>query len=175
MPAAKPLPPLEVLEEWFDYDPQEGVIRWRKDPPRKPGFAGKEAGRKSGNYRMIRCRSLGGCFLAHRVAFKLATGTEPPLELDHRDGNGSNNRLSNLRVPEGTDNKCNLSLSRRNTSGVMGVSYDKWANSWAVAIMKEGRVVRKRFKSKEDAVAWRLAQEVALHGEFAQHWRSQVS
>ena len=110
--------------------------------------------------------------MAHRVAFKLETGMEPPEELDHRDGDGRNNRLENLRVPEGADNKLNKAINSRNTSGVIGVSASKTGSPWRATIQIGGKQVHRRFKTKEEATAWRLAKEIELHGEFAQHLRA---
>jgi len=47
------------------------------------------------------------------------------LEVDHRNGSKLDNRRSNLRLATRSINCINRPVSRRNTSGFPGVSYDK--------------------------------------------------
>lgn len=87
--------------------------------------------------------------------------------IDHKDGDGFNNRKSNLRICEQSNNTLNKSFVSNNTSGFIGVSYSKKRNVWCPEI----RYNYKRWhlghwKSKEYAVYARLVAEIHLFGEF---------
>lgn len=61
---------------------------------------------------------------------------------DHLDGNGLNNRRSNLKITTAIDNSFNKKTSTRSTSGVRGV-YPGKRGLWRVRIQHNG--VRKSF------------------------------
>ena len=48
----------------------------------------------------------------------MITGNEPPADIDHRDGNGLNNRWDNLREATVTQTRCNT--KNRRTSALRG-------------------------------------------------------
>ena len=54
--------------------------------------------------------------------------------VDHIDGNGLNNNISNLRWATGSENSQNAKLSKKNTSGFKGVSFNKKKQKWEVKI-----------------------------------------
>lgn len=90
---------------------------------------------------------------------------------DHINGNGLDNRSSNLREGKGNVNSRNCKKRSDNTSGVTGVTYTKGA--WIVQWPEDGVRKSKRFGSsygtkeeaKEAAIAFRLekAEELELH------------
>lgn len=93
--AANILPAQSALREYFDYIPETGALTWRK-PPNQRLLAGRQAGRlDDGGYYRI---GLGGTeYRAHRIIYKLMTGTEPPELVDHINGDPMDNRWANLR------------------------------------------------------------------------------
>lgn len=115
MPAPAPLPPLSILHECFEYDPQTGDLRWRERPDDhfpslniartwRTRFAGKIAGSPtevSSDKRLWQINlAVDGVRLrlfAHRVAFKLMTGRDPDGDVSHRNGDTLDNRWCNLR------------------------------------------------------------------------------
>ena len=87
---------------------------------------------------------------------------------DHVDRNPLNNQKNNLRPATSSENSRNSSLSCRNTSGVIGVSWVKDRNKWAAQISINNKNSNLgRFISKEDAIKARLEAELKYYGEFA--------
>lgn len=104
------LPPQEDLHRLFEYDAERGILirRFNPDIPNRINkrCAGKPAGYADarGYVQVAIERKL---YLAHRVIWKMAHGTDPPKFIDHRDGNPSNNRLENLRAADHAENMAN--------------------------------------------------------------------
>lgn len=108
------LPSQERLKELFRYDPETGQLFWatREESNRvPPRFAGKEAlssfspsGYKRGSIGRVSVR-------AHRVIFKLVHDQEPE-EVDHINGDRSDNRIANLRASTRRENMANLARRR---------------------------------------------------------------
>lgn len=88
--------------------------------------------------------------------------------IDHRDGSGLNNCRSNMRRATSSQNNCNHRGRRTNTSGYIGVSWDKKRCKWAAYLRAENRQHRLgRFDSKEKAARVRDSKAMELHGDFA--------
>lgn len=86
------------------------------------------------------CRSarVGGkhvCILMHREVAMAPDG----LQVDHIDLNKLNNTRANLRVVERSTNERNKPPTRRNTSGVKGVSFDARRGKWKATTKHRGR------------------------------------
>jgi hypothetical protein len=148
-----------VLRERLRYDPETGTLNWRRKPPgpRRPraGFA------RPDGYRGI---VVGGvCFLEHRVIWCIVTGEWPEHQVDHRDGDRSNNRWLNLRAATQAQNNQNQALSTANTSGFMGVSRAR-RGRWRAFIKTEGKHRSLgEFDDPESASAAYLAAKAVLH------------
>lgn len=101
--------------------------------------------------------------LLHRVLM-CATGNS---KVDHRDCNGLNNRRLNLRFATTAQNTQNQNITKRNTSGIKGVSWDKSRGKWVAHIGVEGRVINLgRYDSIDEAKNVRIEAAEKLHGEF---------
>ena len=112
------LPSFLQLRERFNYDPETGVITHRQF--RKGSVAGYI--HKQHGYRIVKYRQVG--YLAHRIAFKWMTGVDPfEFDIDHEDGDTSNNKWSNLRLATRSDNCTNRPVNRNNRLGLKGVYY----------------------------------------------------
>lgn len=108
---------------------------------------------------------------AHRVIWALVHGVWP-VEVDHINGDRSDNRLSNLRAVDHHENMGNKKLYRTNSSGVPGVTWHRGKQRWQ-AFIRSG--VRRRhlgtFANIEDAVAARRAAQQADNGFHSNHGR----
>ena len=86
--------------------------------------------------------------------------------IDHRDGNSTNNRWSNLRRATPSQNNANRRRPRHNTSGYKGV-YFRWG-FWRACIKRNGRrIYLGVFATPEEAHAAYVAAARKLFGEFA--------
>ena len=108
------------LRELLDYDAETGRFVWRQANKRVK--AGTVAG-YVGNDGYVRIRASGTRFLAHRLAWFYVHGTWPAGEIDHINGDRSDNRIANLRDVSRLTNRQNMRRAQAdNRSGLLGVS-----------------------------------------------------
>lgn len=95
-------------------------------------------------------------------------GVENNMEVDHINGNGLDNRRSNLRISTHQQNICNQKLRFDNTSGYKGVSLDKRYRKWKSFIYTKNKQHGLGYYSniKEAAKAYNQA-ALKYFGEFA--------
>lgn len=106
--------------------------------------------------------------LMHRLIMGLER--DDSREVDHVLGEGTtnDNRRYNLRVVTSSQNQMNRKKQSNNTSGVIGVWYDKRKNKWiAEIIVNKKKFYLGSFVEKEDAAKARKTAEDILHGDFA--------
>ena len=92
-------------------------------------------------------------------------GDPDGLDVDHRDGDGLNNRRNNLRKATTSQNICNQRIRSDNTSGLKGVSprYGKWQ----ARITAHGKTRSLGwFPTPESAYAAYCKASLQMHGEF---------
>jgi hypothetical protein len=83
----------------------------------------------------------------------------PSKEIDHANGNGLDNRRSNLRLSTRSQNGFN----QKHVAGV----YRTRSGSWQAQIVCYYKVYTATFKTKEEALEWRRQKARELYGEFA--------
>lgn len=149
------------LKHYLSYDPKTGVFRW-KNPRGKKCKAGDVAGSYNANLGYLEIGLNYHVYLGHYLAWMYVHGEwpEPTKEVDHKDGNTSNNAIKNLRVVTHKKNIRNSKKWSHNTSGVTGVHFGKTWNKWVAHI---GKTRLGLFATKEEAVAVRLAAEKELN------------
>ena len=129
-----------------------------------PQWNGKMAGKPFGtkhNRGYIHGDIGGTKYLAHRIIWKMVTGEEPP-EIDHDDGNGTNNRFANLLASNHQSNMRNAERRVPNTSGVVGV-YPARGGRWTARIKTNGTFhTLGTFDTIEAAHAVRMARQREL-------------
>jgi hypothetical protein len=107
-------------------------------------------------------------YFAHRVIWALVNGCWPQGEIDHIDGDRSNNRINNLREATRSENERNKGRSSANTTGYKGVCRDRASGRWEAYIKLHGkRTFLGRHSTPEKAHAAYVSASKRLHGEFA--------
>ncbi len=169
---APAITPMQMLN-WFSYDPDTGVISWKKKPNRNIPV-GRAAGFEfvTDYTTYIRIMLNGRAVFAHVVAFVCMTGRRPVGEVDHVSGDGTDNRWSNLRDVTHAENLRNQRLNARNKSGVMGVDFHCAARKWRARIIVDKHEHHLgTFASRGEAIAARKIAEVRF-GFHENHGRS---
>lgn len=162
---------INTLNGLLSYNPETGDFTWKErtsgtksDNIFNSLFANSKAGsvvtssRSKTSY--IAIKIFGKSYKAHRLAFVLM-GESLPLQVDHLDHNGMNNKWSNLRPSDSVDNSRNLPMQKSNKTGVIGVNWHKAAKKWqARAVNQSGqRVDLGRYDDFNKAVEARMLYE----------------
>lgn len=149
MNAPRPLPDQQALLAMFRYEPKTGLIYWRH---------GRRAFTTQTQNGYMQGRIDGVLFYAHRVIWKMVHGTEPP-QIDHRNGQRSNNKLRNLRAADAKLNGRNRGLRHDCKTGLAGVNYVPRLRRWRAYI--QGRHLG-YFDTPDAAKSARIAANAAL-------------
>lgn len=160
------MPTQERLRELFYFDAETGTLRRRKQNRRWPPHTPVGSIRSCDRYYETMVDGHKG--LIHRFIWVWHHGAIPPSHyIDHIDHNRSNNRIENLRLVIFAENYRNLSISKANTSGYVGVSRHR--NKWEAKLRAEGKTIHLgRFDTPQEAAAARHAANV-IFGFHANH------
>lgn len=120
----RPMPSQAFIKEWLHYSPETGFFTRIKNPSTGPRICGEPAGtRRKYGYIYIGLKGLGQ-LAAHRLAWAYVHGAIPDnVEIDHVDGDPSNNRIENLRLASSSEQKRNKKVQSNNRSGLKGAYY----------------------------------------------------
>jgi len=140
---------------------KDGSLFWRvhRSGVRFGSMAGT---RHSGGYLNVTVD--GKLYKAHRLVFLYHHGYLPENEVDHIDRNRSNNKIENLREVSKSCNSRNSTQQNSTSSGVKGITWDKYAQKWKAQIMVHGTAKHLgRYSDFTEAAAHRLAAEQCLN------------
>ena len=159
------MPPVDFFKERLEYDPETGVFTWLGD------FNAKRVGRRAGTtigskgYRTITIKKRR--YYEHRIAWYMMTGEDPTgFEIDHINGDKSDNRFCNLRLATSQTNKANCGLSKNNSSGFKGVH--RFRGKWIASITHNQMLIHLGVhECPRKAAAAYDAKAVELFGEYA--------
>lgn len=159
---------------------EDGLLYWSNEYLSKPkmfniskdkhaGHLYKDKSRKT-SYIIIRYQDK--IYSAHRIIWEMFNGPIPEgMQIDHEDGNGLNNSLSNLRLVSLNENLKNKSKYSNNSSGCTGVSWHKAQAKWVAYISDSGKsITLGYFKELDDAIATRKIAE-RTYGYHKNHGR----
>lgn len=119
---------LSAYVDRVSYDPDTGVFI--------STITGRHIGSKDRHGYLRFCfngRSVG----AHRLAWRIVHGRDPDGEIDHLNGDPSDNRIANLRVADRSGQMQNAKTPSTNTSGYRGVSWCAYKKKWRAQLWKD--------------------------------------
>ncbi|GKK65532.1 HNH endonuclease [Klebsiella variicola] len=127
----------------LDYCPSTGVFTWKKRAREEfssqrahstfnAKFAGKQCGSLTNKYLTIRINN--SLYYSHRLAWAMHYGEWPVGDVDHINMDKTDNRISNLRLARRRDNMNNLTATKSNKSGFIGVYWAKRERKWVSGI-----------------------------------------
>ena len=166
----------QELKQLLTYDPETGVFVWKERPREmfssdgqwkswNAKFSGKVAGGEI-TPQVITYRTIGihcRTYQAHRLAWLYVYGKWPDEMIDHINGDGTDNRIANLRDVDRSTNGRNARRPKDNKSGVVGVHWKKSMGRWAACISTGGTQKNLGyFPSLFDAAAARKSAELRL-------------
>lgn len=170
---------IEVVKQLVDYCPQSGLFTWRKRDEKfiqsrdasvkrkicknwnaryceKPAFTTMSA--RGYFVSTILCQR----FYAHQIAWAIFNN-EWPDEIDHINGDRTDNRIENLRNVNHAENMKNLRRQKRNKTGAVGVWYDSARQSYQSYItVDKKRINLGRYKCLDDAIDARKKAEISF-------------
>lgn len=180
-----------VLRQLLRYDADSGKLFWRErggewfSAGRYPverscrswntRYSGKEAFTADDGRGYRHGAVLDRKYQAHRVIWAMVTGAWPADQIDHINGNPSDNRMENLRPVSALENSRNKPVRSDNKTGVVGVSWDTRSGRWQAKVKAEGRQISLGyFKDFAAAVEARMAAEAGYgyhenHGRLNRH------
>lgn len=122
-----------------------------------------------------RVRVKNSRFVAHRVIWLIVTGEWPENEIDHINGDGTDNRWDNLRSVTHSENCRNRRMRSDNKSGQTGVFWCRKSLRWTVQIKVDGKQKKLgSFKDKDAAITARKQAE-REHGYHPLHGSDRTS
>ena len=140
-----------LIEDCLTYDPDTGLFKWVNPGGSGVFKQGWFAGTIDNSYAHIRVNRKK--YKAHRLAWFLMKGEWPKNQIDHIDGNRSNNKFNNLRDVTPSVNMQNMKKPNGlNTLGYLGVHFDNARQKYTARLTLNGKKeFLGRFETAEEA------------------------
>jgi len=149
----------EELKNEVDYDQETGFFTW------STSRAGAKKGARCGCVVTSRGKSYISIkiarksYYAHKLSWVYVNGYDCDVDIDHINGNGLDNKISNLRRATRAENNKNKKLHKNNSSGACGVRWRKERSRWVSSIKVNGNPIYlgsfldidEAIKAREDA------------------------
>lgn len=127
-----------MANELLDYLEYKGSeLIWKKSPANSVKAGDKVGSSNKQGYREFSFK--GSRYYCHRVVWYLNTGKFPELEIDHIDGDKSNNDFGNLREVTREENLRNTKSHKDSKSRFKGISFEKQRSLWRARCYFEGK------------------------------------
>lgn len=157
---------INTLHDKLSYNPETGDLTWRNTT--RWTKKGKIAGTNCLGYIKISIDKV--IIPAHRIIWAMVYNSWPFGEIDHINGNRSDNRIENLREVTRQQNCMNRSKAINNKSGYKGVSWHSEGNKWQAHISVAGKsIYLGLYKTAKDAHDAYEAAAIETFGLFARH------
>ena len=148
----------ERLKDVLNYCPESGAFVWiKKSSPKSRIAIGSDAGSISyWGYIVIEIDSER--YQAHRLAWLYMYSEWPKDQIDHINGIKVDNRIENLRDVTNSENHKNMRMLKNNTSGIIGVTWNKKSKRWqAQIVVNKTTKCLGLYSDKNDAITARQA------------------
>lgn len=156
----------QYLKDNFNYDQKTGLFVRTKKTGTNTKIGIPLVWNKGNGYIFFSVQNK--LQLAHRMAWLYIYGEIPLMNIDHINGNKSDNRITNLRMANQSQNTANSCLSKLNTSGAKGVFWLKDAKKWRASVMVNYKFITLgRFDNIDDAIKAREVGAKKYFGDFA--------
>ena len=158
----------ERLKELFYYNKTIGLFVRLKDVGKKVKRGDLAGTLKDGYIKMF---IDGRSYYAHRLIWLYVKGELPKEQIDHINGNKSDNTFNNLRAVSHSENAKNQPIRGNNTSGFIGIYWSKQKSKWHSRIYIKGKCKNLGlFDNLSDAVLARINAE-GINGYHINHGR----
>lgn len=150
------------IRDFLEYEPDTGAFRW-KVARRAKAKAGSIAGTVT-DKGYIHIYFNKACLKAHRLVFLFVEGEHlsPNVEIDHINGDRTDNSLANLRKCTRQQNQQNLPMFKNNKTGFLGVIFDRGV--YRAKLSSHGRIFRAGpFATPEEAAQAYLDMKMKHH------------
>lgn len=148
------------LKELLMYNSETGLFYKNSSPLISIGAISNAAKGKGGGY--VRITIDRNCFLAHRLAWLYIYGYWPTNQIDHRNGNRSDNKITNLREATSSQNMMNRDYgSSQFGRGVAHVNGRK--NPWKARIYIEQKEIHLGYFSTREEASSAYAKAAEKH------------
>ncbi len=153
----------DYIRSILSYDRYTGIFYW-KEFRSANAQKGQAAGCVKKNGRRV-IRILGRLEFCNRLAWVYVTGDQPKGEIDHIDGNPSNDAFSNLRDVTHSQNLQNQKRAKSNNKlGILGVHFQKDRGKYLAQIKVNGKNLHLgRFIRPEEAEAAYKSAKKLMH------------
>lgn len=162
------------VRDLLEYNSETGKLVWKE----RRGLIGKRSAwnaRYAGTETCVTDNKGYICvqiykkkYRGHRIAWLHHYGAWPTLDIDHINGNKTDNRIDNLREATVAQNGHNVGLTSRNSSGARGVFWHACAKKWQSGICINGQeIYLGLFTDFDEAVRVRRNAEIKYYGEFS--------
>lgn len=148
-PMARPISLSQAeLCAMFEYEPKDGTLRWVPKPligsasdVHTKAWNTRRAGSVAGTKKLSAGKEytqvqIGDRFYpVHRLIWIMVNGCiDEALVIDHINGDGRDNRISNLRLVEHSENQKNITMRSDNKTGVIGVRWNMDKRKWEARV-----------------------------------------
>jgi len=175
---AKHLPSPEMLRKLVEYHPKTGYFFWKERRVTSrfvqswnKKYAGQRAFITDNGNGYLLGRVDGKHMYAHRAAWAISYGAWPTDQIDHINGEKTDNRIDNLREVTNAENSRNSKKYANNRTGATGVHWRKNKSKWTADIRVNYKVIHLgTFDTFEEAKRAREAAN-AKYGFHENHGR----
>lgn len=178
--ADRSIPTPDELRQLLRYEARTGKLFWMPRPVSvfrsdshntvearqrqwNTRYGGREAGTPDKNGYL--CVNLAKRQLkAHRIIWAIHYSEWPSVEIDHINGNPSDNRIENLRLADRSSNTINTKSHRDSASKYKGVSWHSQSKKWRAQINIAGQYRSLGLYRTEEDAALAYNNAASKHG-----------